>query len=133
VKAYVKAPKRVLGRLKECVVDMGTFPFRVHVVMGPHSDLARYMAWRHDDDCPPLPAETSGGCCWPSRPDYGPVIWLSCKPNGPRGCSILSHEAVHAVGDMMRALHMDFLRSTEEVACYAVCHIVETVMEEFGK
>lgn len=124
------APKRVRGRLREVYIDLGVYPTSVWVVVGPFSDLRRYLDFRRPGSN--LPDVEALGCCWGYNHNQGPLIWIKTV-SGPMGIGALAHEALHAMYYVGENLGITLKEDSQETFAYGISHIIKTVLKEVRK
>ena len=113
--------------LKEIIVDMGMFDYRIFVVVGPHCGLEKYVQLRYDDKNFKTEDNARGKTIY--RTGYVPIIWIPRKPKTAREHSTLAHEAHHAVRHLFNWAGIERNDETEEVAAHALGHIVNEILK----
>ena len=129
----VRAPRRVLGRLKEVSVTWETFDFMTYCVVGPHEDLDKYVRWRHHRKYNIPAKRDTDGLHFNSIPSKGSIIWLPRMPRKAKDIGTLAHEISHAVLDMVATRNIAVSTKYQEPFCYAISHGVETILMELRK
>lgn len=127
----MKAPRRVLGRLREVRVHFGMFDFAFYCVVGPLEDVPAYVAWRNDDPDYPEPPPARGYCFYHDRKP--PIVWLPRCPRTPREHATLAHEVFHVVRAMAEWHGLKLCAETNEVFAHALGFGVATVLTELRK
>lgn len=132
---WVRAPKKALGRLRECRVHFGTFDFAFYCVVGPAEDLPGYVAFRHGDTEPEwvLAGARGANGVYVLHGNKPPVVWLRAMPRSPRQIGTVAHEVLHIVRFMFEWVGMHLNDDTQEAYCHALQHGVTTILTELRR
>lgn len=139
---YARLPMSKIANklgLKAIDTHMGLFDFTVRVVIGNYDNTVKYVAHVFEDDNKPelieqaiseqqQGYETRGRCFY--KTGYVPIVWIPRYPRNPREYATLSHEIVHAMFWLFDWAAIPIDRSTEEVLCHSVAHVVNNVLEK---
>jgi hypothetical protein len=123
---------RMVGNLREIVVEMGLFDFGVYAVIGPSSELEAYVRKIQTDPAIPADVTQGDGWCFLSHKNP-PVIWIPKNPETPEEYGTLAHECLHAVFDLMDWACIKTTEETDEIMTHALSWLITSILSGSAK